>query len=540
MNFSPVCPALFSIGDTEPVDTTRSHPPVEGVQTAPALLPDHSRHFRTDHLLLKLGEHSVSAALVTAAAQAAKFVLNLGSAVVLARLLSPSEFGLVAMVLAVTSLLGLFKEAGLSTATVQRESITQQQVSNLFWINVGLGSLLSLVSVGLAAPVAWFYRDERLIGIMLALSITFVLTGSTVQHTALLTRQMRFQAIAAIELTSVLLGFVLGCVMALAGYGYWALVAMQLSTPITMLAMTWWMSGWKPSGPSRNSGVAPMLKFGAHLTASNFMARIARNSDAVLIGRFFGAESLGLYSRASALLTRPIEQLSAPLDTVLIPALSRLQSDPERYRRTFLRASDTLALITFPLTGLFLALSEPLVLVLLGPKWRAAIPLFAAFTLTAISLPLGYAASWLFTSQGRGGDLLRAYSLLSVATVLAFASGLPWGPLGVVLGYAIYSLVVRLPTLYHLAGRTGPVSSLDLWKGFLYHMPCWACTYAGAALTRELMRGSTPITQLLVCTPAGLAAGAAAALAMRRPRQSTLFAVRKVWGTVREKTSKAG
>ena len=153
-------------------------------------------HFRTDHLLENIGRRAVSGGVVTIGAQGAKFVLNFLAAAVLARLLSPRDFGLVGMVLGITGLVGVFKELGLSTATVQRESITPQQVSNLFWINVAFSGLLALASAGLAPFIAEFYHDPRVTGIMLALSLTFVLTGSTVQHQALLTRQMRFQALA--------------------------------------------------------------------------------------------------------------------------------------------------------------------------------------------------------------------------------------------------------------------------------------------------------------------------------------------------------
>jgi len=485
-----------------------------------------AEHFRTDHLLQNLGKHAISSGFVTAAAQGAKFVLNLASAVVLARLLTPEAFGLVGMVLAVTGLLMLLKDAGLSTATVQRETITQEQVSNLFWINVAFGGLLGVVVMGLAPFVAWFYRDSRLVGIMLALSFAFLLTGATVQHQALLKRQMRFKAIAIIEVSSMLAGLVTGCCLALFGYGYWALVGMQLCLAGTGLVLTWWASGWRPNLPKRHSGVMPLLRFGAHLTAAHIIAGLAHRSDSILIGRFFGAEALGLYSRASVLMARPMEQLMSPISTVLIPVLSRLQSDPERYRRTFMHAYDTLALIIFPFTALCLVLSEPLVLLLLGPQWEGAVPIFAGFTLVVVSSPLTVTASWLFMSQGRGRDLLQGYSVLSVVTVVAYIAGLPWGPLGVVLALSVASLLIRLPIFYHLAGKRGPVRAADLWKGFLYHMPCWGAVFAATTFARTMLGETPPLVQLLVCAPVGLIVGAGAIFALKRPRESALYALK--------------
>jgi PST family polysaccharide transporter len=224
-----------------------------------------------------------------------------------------------------------------------------------------------------------------------------------------------------------------------------------------------------------------------------------------------------------------LEQLLAPLSAILIPVLSRLQSDPERYRRTFIRAYDTLALTAFPFAALGLVLAEPLVLVVLGPKWNGVVPLFAGFTLVALSLPLSIPASCLFMSQGRGRDLLQTYSLLSFVTVAAFVIGLPWGPLGVVLALAAASLVIRLPILYYLAGRRGPVRTADLWKGFVAYLPCWGAVYAATALAHGMLGAAPPLVQVLVCAPAGLAGGAVAVLVFERPRASAFY----TWQTVR-------
>jgi len=200
-------------------------------------------HLRTDHLLHNLGKRAISGGFVTVAAQAAKFVLNFAAAAVLARLLSPKDFGLVGMVLVVTGLVGIFRELGLSTATVQRETITQQQISNLFWINVLVSGFLTVFSFGLAPLIALFYHDPRVAKITMVLSLTFVLTGSTVQHLALLTRQMRFRAIAVIEVISMLVGFVSACWLAKLGFGYWALVAQQVVSAATSFVLTWHTSG---------------------------------------------------------------------------------------------------------------------------------------------------------------------------------------------------------------------------------------------------------------------------------------------------------
>ena len=509
----------------EKTDHVSNHPVIE--------------HLRTDHLLHNIGQRAISGGFVTVAAQGAKFALTFAGAAVLARLLSPKDYGLIGMVLGITGLVGIFNELGLSTATVQRQDITQQQVSNLFWINVGVSGIVSVASCGLAPFLAWFYGDPRVSSIMLALSLMFLLTGSTVQHRALLTRQMRFRAVAVIDVTSMFVAFTAACVLAWAGFAYWALVAQQLMYSLACLVMTWSISKWRPSLPSRNSGVRPLLSFGAHLTVADFIARTLVNTDNILIGKFFGAVPLGLYTRASVLLVRPLEQVMTPINAVMDPVLARLQSDPERYRRTFLRTISALALIIFPFSAICLALSKPLVLVILGSRWVGVVPLFSAYALVAITGPLAGVVSWLYQSQGRGKHQLWSHSAAGIVTFAAYVVGLKWGPLGLILSLAFASAAIRLPIVYFIAGRSGPVSTKDLWINFLSQLPAWGTVYLATLLVHMSVANSKPIVQLLICVPAGLLLGGALLLPFRHSRESALYAFGMVKDALMQKWSKA-
>lgn len=498
-----------------------------------------AEHLSTDHLLHNIGRRAVSGGFVTVGAQTAKFALTFAGTAILARLLSPREFGLVGMVLGVVGVVGIFNELGLSTATVQRQNITQQQISNLFWINVAVSGIVSLASCGLAQLLAGFYGNPYVARIMVALSVMFLLTGSTVQHRALLTRQMRFRAIAVIDVTSMILGFGTACVLAWLGFAYWALVAQQLVYSLGCLVLTWSVSKWRPSWPSRNSGVRPLLSFGAHLTVADFVVRSLLNTDNILIGKFFGAAPLGLYTRASVLLARPLEQVVSPINAVMDPVLARLQGDPERYRRTFLRTFEALALIIFPFSATCLVLAKPMVLVILGPKWTGVVPLFSAFALVAISGPLSGLVTWLYQSQGRGRHQLWSHSIAGVVTFIAYVVGLKWGPLGLILSLAIVSATIRLPILYYIAGRSGPVSTGDLWLSFLSLLPAWGTAYVAALLARIAVANSSPIVQLLVCAPAGMLVGGALMLPFRRSRENVFFAFNTLKGVLMQQWSRA-
>lgn len=490
----------------------------------------HQEHFKTDHLLPNLKARTISSGAVTMSAQGAKFLLSLVSTMVLARLLTPRDFGLVAMVTTVTSFLRVFKDAGLSIATVQRERITHAQVSNLFWINIAVSALSTLTVVALAPVIAWFYHNPRIISITLLLSLTFLISGSTVQHQALLKRQMRFKALALIDVGSMVVGVIVGVVMAFLGFRYWSLVGSSLSNETAGLVLTWSVSRWRPQLPRRNSGIRPLVSFGAHRTAGDFVMFLSRGCDNLLIGRFYGAGAVGLYSRASVLLIRPLELFLSPINAVFVPALSRLQSEPERYRSTFLRLYNAIALTGFVFSALFLALARPLTLVLLGPKWEQAAAIFGGFTVAALCIPLTNASAWLFTSQGRGRDMFIVQSINSCFILFSFIVGLPFGPVGVAVAFSLSFLLVRLPIYYFSVGRRGPVRTADLWRVFCRHLPVWVTVFSVTWGTLSLLGSLVPLVQLLVCLPVGLLAAAAMICCFDRHRRVAAH----LWDVVRE------
>jgi O-antigen/teichoic acid export membrane protein len=511
-------------------EVSRASLPSAGSATANAA----ERHFATDHLLTNLRQRTISSGLITAVAQGAQFFLNLAYVMVLARLLVPQDFGLFAMVTTVMGFLRIFQDAGLSMATVQRQEITHAQVSNLFWVNVAVGGVATLLVAASAPAIAWFYREPRLVSMTLVLSITFVLTSSAVQHIALLNRQMRFSVIAIIDVVSMLAGYLTGIVLALSEYGYWALVFAYLVQVTIKLVLAWSISRWRPRLPSRNTQTWHLLRFGANVTAASLMYEVARGADSLLIGRFFGAAAIGLYSRGSILLMRPVQQFIIPINAVLVPALSRIQNQHDRYRRTFLQVFESIALITFLFTGLFLALSNPLTLAVLGPKWEGAIVIFAGFTMAALAAPLFAASAWLFASQGRGKDWVLTSAIMSSVTLCSFLAGLPFGPAGVAIFYSASCVLIQLPLVYYIAGWRGPVTRKDLWIGCLQHLPVWGVVCGTACLARTFVLGANPWMQLFLCGPVALLAGGAyiaLSAPSRRVAVNLFSVVRELKGT---------
>lgn len=422
--------------------------------------PDRDRPFATDHLDRDLRGRSVRGAFVTLTGQGLRFVLQFATQITLARLLVPDDFGLVGMVMAVTGFILLFKDLGLSMATVQKDGINHRQVSTLFWINVAASVVLMAVVAGLAPAIAWWYGEPRLTGITMALAGGFLLGGLAVQHVAILRRQMRFRALAAVDVGSQALGFAVGVGAALAGAGYWALVASQLTVAAGTMLLAWVLCGWIPGRPERGVGTRPLLRFGGGITVFSIVNYIARNLDNVLIGKVWGAAALGQYGRAYGLLMLPLNQVNAPVSGVAIPALSRLQNDPDRFRRYYLGAVRLIALVTMPAVAVAVVLADELVVLILGPQWAEAGRLLAILAIAAWIQPVFNTAGWLFVSLGRTGRMARWGVVSATVIVTAFLVGLPWGARGVATAYVVAIYILAMPGLWY-AYRGSPVRVRD-------------------------------------------------------------------------------
>lgn len=425
---------------------------------------DRDRHFRTDHLNENLGGRSIRGGMVTAIAQGLKFMTTTAATIVLARLLTPQDYGFIGMVAILMSFVGMFQYLGLSTATVKWTDLSHKQVSTLFWINMALSAVATLVTLACAPLVTWFYREPRLFWITVAYAGSILFTGLYIQHEAILIRQMRFLVIAVIEIVSIVLGLVAAIIAAWLGAGYWALVLNLHVMTFAMIVGTWAACRWRPGLPSRDSGVRSMLSYGGNLTGYNLMSFFARNLDNVLLGRFWGAYQLGVYSRAYQMLLMPMAQINNPLVTVAVPALSRLSDSPERYRAAYLKILEKIAMITMPGVAFMIATSDWLVLLLLGPKWSAAGRIFMLLGLAAIVQPAARSVLWLFTTQGRSREMLTWGLIGGVIAIVSIVSGLPWGATGVAASYAATDLCLSTPLLFWYVGRRGPVRTRDLYR----------------------------------------------------------------------------
>lgn len=419
--------------------------------------------FGVEHLDANIEGRSVRGGVVTLFGQGIKVAIQLAAVMVLARLLTPTEFGLFAMVAVFLSFLEILKDLGLSTATIQRPDITHRQVSTLFWLNLALGVTVGAVLAALGPVLAWIYDEPAVIEIAPVLALAFLFTGLSAQHLALLRRQMRFTANVGVQVGAEIVALTAAVIAAMSGMGYWSLVIQRLAWAVALTIGSWSVSGWRPGLPGRLGEVRGFVSFGGNATASMALGQLNGVIGKAIIGWYWGAGVLGLFDRAQRLIRLPIQNMSTPLATVALPALSRLAGQPARYREAYLAAAERLVMLLAPGGGFVLAASAPLVVLLLGSQWEAAGPVLGWLGVTAIYMPMTATLSWLYMSQDRTREMVPAAVANTVLTLAGVVVGLPYGAEGVAAAYAISGVFVRVPLLLWLAGRRGPVPTRDLF-----------------------------------------------------------------------------
>jgi O-antigen/teichoic acid export membrane protein len=435
-----------------------------------------------------LKQKTIQGGLARLCAQGANFILRIGSLMVLARLLSPRDFGLVGMVTAFTGVLTLFRDFGLSSAAIQRTTVTEEQISTLFWINILLGALFALIAVAMAPAITDFYHEPQLFGVTAVLAVAFLLNSAGVQHSALLQRQMRFTALAVISVVSLTVGTAVAIGGAKAGFGYWALVAMTVTSSLIATLGFWLATGWIPGRPHRWAQVRSMMHFGGTLTLNGLVAYVAYNAEKVMIGRFWGADAIGIYGRAYQLVNIPTDNLNSAIGEVAFSALSRLQNDPIRLKSYFLKGFSLVLGLTLPITIACALFADDLVFVVLGPKWKdtAAIVRLLAPTIVifAIINPLG----WLIYSIGLVARSLRIALVFAPIMIIGYLCGLPYGPKGVAFAYSAVMTLWVIPHILWCVHGT-PISLRDILLA------------ASQPLASGILAGGVAFEVQLICGP---------------------------------------
>ncbi|WP_148301269.1 lipopolysaccharide biosynthesis protein [Methylobacillus glycogenes] len=410
---------------------------------------------------MSLSVKAARGGVVMMSGQIVKVALQFGSLIILARLLQPEDFGLVAMVIAIYGICDILLDFGLSTASIQVQNITKAQISNLFWVNVLIGLLFTLISYFSASLLASFYAQPELTKIAQYVSVVFLFNGIAAQYKAQLNRNFKFKQMAITDTTAVLLSVCIGVYFAYAGHSYWAIVYQQIAQALIQMLLYMLFGAWLPSLPSRHVSIRHFFKFGWGLAGSQLMGYFSRNIPAILIGNQIGASQLGFYDRANKLLMLPLNQLNAPSSSVAVPVLSRLAvEDQEKYNRFLLFGQNIIVHLVVFCLALTCCQTERLVQLVLGTQWLEMVPVYRALSFAGIFLALSYASYWVFLSKGITASLFKLGLVSRPISILIICLGLPAGVIGVAYAYSASLLFTWLLGVFWLRKTGVPVKSM--------------------------------------------------------------------------------
>jgi O-antigen/teichoic acid export membrane protein len=427
-------------------------------------------------------------------------------AILLARLLAPRDFGLAGMVLVFSSLVLVFSDLALGAALVQRKELTERGRATAFWTSVGAGVLFTLIGLAAADPLARFYGEPDVRWLLMVLSSTFLISSIATTHEALLVRDMQFRAVELRVMIGLLAGAAAGVFVALKGGGPWAIIAQQVTGAAVTTILLVKRSPWRPSLKFSRAALRDLGGFSGFVLGHRLLYYLHRNADNLLIGRFIGAAALGTYTLAYNVMLIPFSRIAGPVQQVLFPAFSRIQDDPERIARLWIRATRLVGAISVPaLCGLFVVAAD-FVPVVFGERWHDAIPLIQVLAWVGLLQSLQTLNTEILQARDKTSTIFRFSIVFFCAHLLAFIVGLHWGVLGVAVAYAISSTLVE-PVFTWLTARALDISPLRLLGGL------WGVVQASVVmgvvvyLLREslIQAGVGEFWRLALCVLAGIA-----------------------------------
>ena len=486
--------------------------------------PSHeaSARFAGDVTSESLRGRSLRSGAVTVANQAARFALRMVATMVLARLLTPGDFGVVAMVGSLVGFVGMFREFGLSMAIVQKPTLSAAELNAVFWVNLLLGAVVSLLLFAAAPAVAAFYGRPETLAITRAFAGMGLVGSLGTQHYALLQRWMRFGAIAGRDLLASTVGLIAGILAALAGAGFWSLVIMEAAGTVAGTGFLWWRAGWLPGLPRPASGVRELLQFGGAMTLSNLLTYANHNLDNVLLGRFLGETAVGFYSRAQGLLNRPLEQVLPPIMNVATPLLSRLAPDAPRFRRAALRLTELVCFGGCFLAVVIIPAADWIVRLVLGPQWMAAVPVFRVLSVFSLLEPLAWILGLVLITYGRPGAMATWRAVTFGVVAVAFLGGMRWGVVGVAAGYMLSGVATRIWLVFFVGRRVG-IAVRDFVAACLPFVAVAGAVAGGLVLLRQVWDPGHPVWGLAAVTAAAAVLYPAGLVCIPRSRRFVAY-----------------
>lgn len=394
---------------------------------------------------MSLNRQAASSVKWSTVSQAGRQIMQFVTTAILARLLSPADFGLVGMATIVTGFIWLFQDLGTASAVIQRKHSSESLLSSIFWMNVGFG-LLGMLALLIVAPLAAsFYQEPRITVILRVLSVTFLLSGVTTLQKALLERELAFAKLAKIEISATLAGSAIGISLAVLGWGVWALVYQALTVVVVTTILIWMKTFWQPKIMFNWNELKKVSSYSLNLTGFSIFNYFSRNADYLLVGKFLGTQELGYYTLAYRLMLYPLQNISAIANRVLFPVFSRVQDDNSKFSSAYLKIVSSIAILTFPLMIALWGVAEPFVMTIFGRQWQPVSWLLLILAPVGLLQSIGTTVGLLYQAKGRTDWMFRWGVFAGIVFITSFVIGLHWGIIGVAGAYTIANVTLTYP-----------------------------------------------------------------------------------------------
>ena len=453
--------------------------------------------------------------LWTGGAQVASQTVHVAIRLLLATLLLPEHFGLVAMAMTFLGVTALITDLGLGNALVQRSEITDLHRSAAFWLTFAFSLALFALFFAAAPLAGWFYREPAVVPVLRALSLTLLLAAPETAFSALLLRDLDFRSLGVRQLASTVVAGSVGITAAVLGAGVWALVLHALLQPAISSTILALRVRWLPGRTSRDAA-RELWSFGRWVAGARLLNYANRNADNLLIGRFLGAGALGLYAFSYQAVLLPLMYVARPVAAVSFPSFAQIQGDPERCASVYLRTIDLVTLVAWPIAALSAAAAPAAIPLIVGVEWAGAAPIFQVLSGVAVLHTFMNLSSPLLDALGhsRIGFLWTAFNL--PVNVIGFVVGLRWGAQGVAAGLLAAACILA-PVHTGMVTRLVPVNPWALAGVLARGAVLWIATGAGWYLTAPYLRPEESVGRLGLTAACALAACAAASLIAFRP-----------------------
>ncbi len=419
----------------------------------------------------QLGSRAVRGIAWTGGGQVLRQIVALGTSVLLARLLSPEDFGVFALTFFAAQVAQMFSDFGVGSAIVQKRDTSEPVLSTCFWLNIFGAVTCAIVLISLGPFLADYFRQPAIAPLTMAIALNLLINGAMVIPQSILMLKMDFPSLAKAQVIGSVIASATAISVAAAGAGVWALAAQPIAGSLTTLILCTKWSGWQVRAVFRYESIRHMVGFSMHLLGFTIIGFLARQVHVVVIGRMLGSAPLGIFNMVSSVTYLPIFQVSAVVVRVLFPTLANLQDDPQRLRTVYLKAVSAIAALTFPMMVGVAAVADDLVAVVFGSAWSNMTPILRIVCWATLVQSVATTAGTVLMSTGNTRAAFHNTVGFLVAMIIAQLIGVQWGLIGAAIAFAIVSIAsyfaliisalarISMPIKYFLRAIFGPLAA---------------------------------------------------------------------------------